>query len=575
MKLKPTYFLLILLAAIAAATAGCSHSAAVETPDYIARLDSLIDHSPDFERNKLRRLAELTQKRKNAVSTTDKYMLNSILFDEYHTYKSDSAIKYIDANIELALQSGNKDWLTESKIKKSEFLTGTGLLADAQNLMESIDRQDITPELLPAYYGNMIYLYSHLGNYTGGSVNEYYIKERAYKDSVMSVITPDHPEYLWYKGWDILGTAKPEEETIKSLKEKLSASNLNTHQDAKDAYILAKLYEQAGDRENYLRYMATSAAVDVKIANSSEISSLEDLSRIMFGKGDGNIDRAYRYINYCLNKAISYPNRVKAYGISSALDAISRGYEQRNIRHQQRIRNFLVLACVLAAILTAAIVIIIVQNGRLRRQGRDLDATNKTLGDNIRNLNETHQQLNEANTQLKQLIADLQQKNDELNEANFVKEEYICNIFTICSNYIDKLSELKKSIHVKVMKKKYIEIENETEDFDMKDELKEFYRSFDTVFLHIYPDFVNDFNSLLQEDKRITPKEGELLNTELRIYALIRLGITDSIKIAEFLHCSPQTIYNNRFKVRGKAIVDKKDFAERVRRLGGYRHSEA
>ncbi|MDE6056650.1 MAG: transcriptional regulator, partial [Muribaculaceae bacterium] len=443
MKLKPTYFLLILLAAIAAATAGCSHSAAVETPDYIARLDSLIDHSPDFERNKLMRLAELTQKRKNAVSTTDKYMLNSILFDEYHTYKSDSAIKYIDANIELALQAGNKDWLTESKIKKSEFLTGTGLLADAQNLMESIDRQDIAPELLPAYYGNMIYLYSHLGNYTGGSVNEYYIKERAYKDSVMSVITPDHPEYLWYKGWDILGTAKPEEETIKSLKEKLSASNLNTHQDAKDAYILAKLYEQAGDRENYLRYMATSAAVDVKIANSSEISSLEDLSRIMFGKGDGNIDRAYRYINYCLNKAISYPNRVKAYGISSALDAISRGYEQRNIRHQQRIRNFLVLACVLAAILTAAIVIIIVQNGRLRRQGRDLDATNKTLGDNIRNLNETHQQLNEANTQLKQLIADLQQKNDELNEANFVKEEYICNIFTICSNYIDKLSELK------------------------------------------------------------------------------------------------------------------------------------
>ena len=125
------------------------------------------------------------------------------------------------------------------------------------------------------------------------------------------------------------------------------------------------------------------------------------------------------------------------------------------------------------------------------------------------------------------------------------------------------------------MKKKYIEIENETEDFDMKDELKEFYRSFDTVFLHIYPDFVNDFNSLLQEDKRITLKEGELLNTELRIYALIRLGITDSIKIAEFQHCSPQTIYNNRFKVRNKAIVDKKDFAETVRRLGGYRHSEA
>ena len=575
MKLKPTYFPLILLAAIVALAAGCSNSVDVETPDYIARLDSLIDHSPDFERNKLMRLTELTQKRKNAVSLTDKYYLNSLLFDEYHTYKSDSAIKYIDANIELAVQAANNDWITESKIKKAEFLTGTGLLADALDIMHSIRREDISDYILPDYYGEMIYLYSHLGNYTGGSVNEYYVKERAYKDSVMTAITPDHPQYLWYKGWDVLGTDKPEDETIALLKEKLAASNLNTHQDAKDAYILAKLYEQAGDQENYLRYMATSAEVDVKIANSSEISSLEELSRIMFDKGEGNIDRAYRYINYCLNKAISYPNRVKAFGISSALDAINRGYEQRNQSHQQRIRLFLILACVLAAILTGAVIIIIVQNNRLRRQGQDLDATNKTLEHNITDLNEAHLQLNEANNRLKQLISDLQQKNDELKEANFVKEEYICNIFTICSNYIDKLSELKKSIHVKVMKKKYIEIENETEDFDMKDELKEFYRSFDTVFLHIYPDFVNDFNSLLQEDKRITLKEGELLNTELRIYALIRLGITDSIKIAEFLHCSPQTIYNNRLKVRNKAIVPKKNFADTVRTLGGYRHSGA
>ena len=575
MKLKPTYFLLILLAAIVALAAGCSNSADVETPDYIARLDSLIDHSPDFERNKLMRLTELTQKRKNAVSLTNKYYLNSLLFDEYHTYKSDSAIKYIDANIELAVQAAHNDWITESKIKKAEFLTGTGLLADALDIMHSIRREDISDYILPDYYGEMIYLYSHLGNYTGGSVNEYYVKERAYKDSVMTAITPDHPQYLWYKGWDVLGTDKPEDETIALLKEKLAASNLNTHQDAKDAYILAKLYEQAGDQENYLRYMATSAEVDVKIANSSEISSLEELSRIMFDKGEGNIDRAYRYINYCLNKAISYPNRVKAFGISSALDAINRGYEQRNQSHQQRIRLFLILACVLAAILTGAVIIIIVQNNRLRRQGQDLDATNKTLEHNITDLNEAHLQLNEANNRLKQLISDLQQKNDELKEANFVKEEYICNIFTICSNYIDKLSELKKSIHVKVMKKKYIEIENETEDFDMKDELKEFYRSFDTVFLHIYPDFVNDFNSLLQEDKRITLKEGELLNTELRIYALIRLGITDSIKIAEFLHCSPQTIYNNRLKVRNKAIVPKKNFADTVRTLGGYRHSGA
>ncbi len=168
------------------------------------------------------------------------------------------------------------------------------------------------------------------------------------------------------------------------------------------------------------------------------------------------------------------------------------------------------------------------------------------------------------------LNEDLKLKNDELKEANYVKEEYIGYVFTICSNYIGKLEGLKRNIHLKAMTKKYKEIEAETADIDMKDELKVFYRSFDTIFLHIYPNFVNDFNTLLQEDKRIYPKEGELLNTELRIYALVRLGITDSVKIAEFLHCSAQTVYNNRFKVRNKAIISKKDFADSVRTLGKF-----
>lgn len=99
-------------------------------------------------------------------------------------------------------------------------------------------------------------------------------------------------------------------------------------------------------------------------------------------------------------------------------------------------------------------------------------------------------------------------------------------------------------------------------------ELKEFYSNFDAIFLHIYPDFVSDFNALLQPDKQIIPKEGELLNTELRIYALVRLGISDSVKIAEFLHCSPQTVYNNRLKTRSKAIVPKEHFADIVKSLG-------
>lgn len=334
--------------------------------------------------------------------------------------------------------------------------------------------------------------------------------------------------------------------------------------------MLSKLYEREGDMEHFRKYMIVSAMVDVRIANA-EIASLEELAKMVFGDGDGDIDRAYRYVNYSLNKAISFPNRVRAVGITRILDSVNQAYQERNHQEQQRARKVLTLVCVLAVILVSAIAVIIVQNRRLRRQGDRLDKANKTLNVNIRELSEAQNQLNDVNNRLKKLNADLKQKNDELNEANYVKEEYIGYIFTICSNYIRKLEDLRKSIHVKAVTKKYKEIIEETENSDMtREELKDFYKSFDSVFLHIYPDFVTDFNSLLQDDKHIVPKEGELLNTELRIYALVRLGITDSIKIAEFLHCSPQTVYNNRFRVRNRALIDRKNFAEAVRTLGKF-----
>lgn len=549
----------------------CSDSQTFSDPT-LSSLDSLLNRQDDLERAKLIRIAELRQKKSKATSLSDRYFINSMLLDEFSTYSSDSAMKYVDENLEIASLAANKEWEIRNKIFKSELLAGSGLLAQSENIMNSIDRSLLPNDLLTDYYGQMIFLYSHLGNYTGGKVNDYYVRERAYKDSIIAVIDSSHPDYLWYKGWDVLGTNKSDTEIINALRERLDSSELNTRKDAKDAYILAKLYEQKGDPENFRKYMTISAISDVRMVNA-EISSLEDLAKIMFEHGD--IDRAYKYIDYSLNKAISYPNRVKAYGITNTLDTINKAYQERGLKQQQRTRFFLILVCILAAILTASIFTIIIQNSRLRRQRHNLDAANKSLNNNAVKLSTAQQQLNEANEQLKQLNSDLKLKNEELNEANYVKEEYIGYIFTICSSYISKLENLKRTIHIKAVTKKYKEIESETADLDMKDELRDFYQSFDSIFLHIYPNFVNDFNSLLQDDKKIIPREGELLNTELRIYALVRLGITDSVKIAEFLHCSAQTVYNNRFRVRNKAIIPKKDFAEAVRTLGTYVERDA
>ncbi|MBD5359000.1 MAG: transcriptional regulator [Bacteroides sp.] len=540
---------------------------------YVSMLDSLLEKNDDIKKAKLSRIAYFHNKAANAVTLHDRYIANSELFEEYSTYNADSALKYISLNVEIADKSGNPEWIARTRIDKSNLLAGTGLLKEAEDVIKALNPSHLPRELLPAYYGQMIFLYSHLGNYAGGDANEYYTKERAFKDSIMRVIPPDHKDYLWYKGWDILGTDKTDPTLIPALLKKVEGSQLNSREDAKDFYILAKLYEWQGDRENHRKYMTLSAICDVKTANA-EISSLEDLAKIMFDNGKGDIDRAYSYINYSLNKALSYPNRGKAFGIARTQDKINHAYQQRNREQEQRIHTFLVLVCILAVILIFTTVVIIVQNKKLKRQRTNLDAANKELNTHLHQLSQTQQQLADANTQLTQLNTDLYKKNEELNEANYVKEEYIGYIFTICSNYIGKLEEFRKSIHVKAVTRKYKEIETSTESHDIvKKELKEFYKSFDTVFLHIYPDFINDFNALLQPDKQIIPKEDELLNTELRIYALVRLGISDSVKIAEFLHCSPQTVYNNRFRVRNKAIIPREEFAETVRTLGKFMDS--
>lgn len=537
---------------------------------YINVLDSLISKKDDFQKAKLSRIAYFYSKADKAATIHDQYVANSQLFDEYSTFNADSALKYINLNIEIADKSDYSEWKIKTRIDKSNLLAGTGLLKEAEDVIKTINPSQIPDQLLPDYYGQMIFLYSHLGNYTGGKKNLYYVKERAYKDSIMAVIPKSHKDYEWYKGWDILGTDKTDPSLIPSLLDKVKDSQLNSRDDAKYFYMLAKLYDWQGDKENYMKYMTISAICDVKIANA-EIASLEELAKILFEDGKGDIDRAYSYINYSLNKVLSFPNRVRAFGIAGTQDEINRAYQERDRMQAKRIKLFLWLVCILATLSIFTIVVIILQNNKLRLQGKNLDNTNQELNTHIQKLSEIQHELASANSRLTELNDDLHRKNEELYEANYVKEEYIGYIFTICSNYIGKLEDFRKKIHVKAVTRKYKEIEDFTDSNDMvKKELKDFYKSFDTVFLHIYPNFINDFNALLQSDKQIIPKEEELLNTELRIYALVRLGITDSVKIAEFLHCSPQTVYNNRFRVRNKAIIPREDFAETVRTLGKF-----
>ena len=167
---------------------------------------------------------------------------------------------------------------------------------------------------------------------------------------------------------------------------------------------------------------------------------------------------------------------------------------------------------------------------------------------------------------------ELTEVNDRLAESNLIKEEYVGQMFSICSEYINKIDSFRKEVARKLKSgQSDALLKSVTSTSMVQSELKEFYRLFDSIFLNIFPNFVNDFNELLRPEERITLADGDLLNTPLRIYALVRLGINDSVKIAALLHCSSQTVYNNRLRIRNKAIVPKEDFADTVRTIGRFK----
>lgn len=541
-----------------------------DTTSYIQTLDSLLSRSDDFTRQRLANIEELKVKFNEAGNAEDRYVYSNMLVENYFTLSADSALRYTEESLRIAENEGDKSKMTRALINKGTLLAASGLLLQALATVDSIHPAELAENEIVDYYALRIYVYGHLRSYVQGEDNEYYRLERLYKDSLMSVISPGHPEYLLYKGWAILGTEENPEKVIKALREKINSDSLSEYQKARGAFVLARLYENQGDRENFEKYMTLSAIIDIKTANSAT-SSLRDLATIVFKDGSGDVDRANSYIRYSLNKALDYPNRAKAFGISKALDSINTEYQARLVRQQHRTILFLVLVCVLAGVLIVAIVAIIRQNKKLGRQREEVDRMNRQLNQKVVELSDAEGKLNEMNNLLKHLNEDLKEKNEALYEANFVKEEYIGYVFNLCSSYIAKIEDLKRNIYLKTLKKQYKEIEAETNNIDIKDELKDFYHSFDSIFLTIYPDFVKDFNSLLLPEKQVVVKEGELLNMELRIYALMRLGITDSAKIAEFLHCAPQTIYNYRLRTRSRSIYSsREEFMERFKTLGSF-----
>ena len=565
------FILIVCLLFPAYACADTSKHALEENRKLLHSLDSLLEQQDLFVRVKEERIQQLKMQYSRVKDVKELYAMNRMIYLEYRVYDADSALHYINKNIQLAQQTDNRTWEVVSLLEQSFVLTSSGLLTEALKAVSDIQPEELPQNLRSEYFGRLCTLYSRLRDYSSenSQLSEHYNNlQKTFRDSVYLTATPDELRYWNCRAWLYLGT--PEIEPVKQAFEENKQTLSNDSRKYSIAtYNLSAIYRSENNESKYLENLILSAMADIRSVNG-DIGSLQEIAEYLFKHGE--IDRAYNYILYCSQKAMLFHNRVRIVKMSHLQNQIYKAYQEQSRTQQKRLQASLIAVSFLFLVLIGALLFIRKQMRRLKEANLKLDSTNQKLSVNMDALSTAHQRLEEVNMQLKDLNTQLQEVNDQLRESNYVKEEYIGYVFNICSTYISKLEEFRKSINRKLKVGQIEDVKAMTDSSaTASNELKEFYQNFDTIFLHLYPDFVGDFNALLLPEERIELKEGELLNTELRIHALIRLGITDSVKIADFLHCSAQTVYNNRLRTRNKSIIPKEDFINAVKKLGKYK----
>lgn len=565
------FILIVCLLFPAYVCADTSKHALEENRKLLHSLDSLLEQQDLFVRVKEERIKQLKMQYSRVKDVKELYAMNRMVYLEYRVYDADSALHYINKNIQLAQQTNNRTWEVVSLLEQSFVLTSSGLLTEALKAVSDIQPEELPQNLRSEYFGRLCTLYSRLRDYSSenSQLSEHYNNlQKAFRDSVYLTATPDELRYWNCRAWLYLGT--PEIEPVKQAFEENKQTLSNDSRKYSIAtYNLSAIYRSENNESKYLENLILSAMADIRSVNG-DIGSLQEIAEYLFKHGE--IDRAYNYILYCSQKAMLFHNRVRIVKMSHLQNQIYKAYQEQSRTQQKRLQASLIAVSFLFLVLIGAFLFIRKQMRRLKEANLKLDNTNQKLSVNMDALSTAHQRLEEVNMQLKDLNTQLQEVNDQLRESNYVKEEYIGYVFNICSTYISKLEEFRKNINRKLKVGQIEDVKAMTDSSaTASNELKEFYQNFDTIFLHLYPDFVGDFNALLLPEERIELKEGELLNTELRIHALIRLGITDSVKIADFLHCSAQTVYNNRLRTRNKSIISKEDFINAVKKLGKYK----
>lgn len=517
-----------------------------QTKDYLlTKLDENVQKRSYYISLKENTIDSLKKISRTVLNNYQHYEINNSIYEEYSTFRFDSAMYYVNQNMKIAQRLNYAPYMNLVKMHESILLATTGMYHESIDIFNTIDLKDMDDKLLVEYYRIAEWIYYASAEYSGENnryKEHYQLKEKEYREKLLSLLTPGSMEYDYYLGKKYIYEGNLVE-AKKILALVFTKMDVKTRIYAQTSFYLAEIYRLEKNWDMYQTFL-TLAAISDQVCPLKENQAMQDLALYLYSTNPNEIDRAYKYIQCSMEDAQFYKNRLRMVQIAQKLPVIVQAYQAKSDR-EKRSTEIMLLGITGLSVLTILALFYIWHQMKLVKRSRG---------------------------KIMSINSDLERLNNELTKANSIKEEYIGLFLDLSSSYLDKIDSYKETVKRKIKANQIDDLYNRVNSNKlMEKELREFFHKFDISFLKLFPDFIDGVNALLNNENQLKPKKDALLNTELRIFALIRLGINDSSKIASFLRYSPQTIYNYRAKVKSNAKNIRSEFEKEILKIGTIR----
>lgn len=520
---------------------------------------------PDYGRALEGQLATLQARAAGATEPQERYYLQRLLIDRYTFFNIDSALHYIRLNYDLATALDRPDWTTETLLADACVHSTAGFMDEALTLLTQVSRRPLTDKQRLEYYLQQLYYWPQYSTYTDywaqGPVN-------AYSDSILSLdLDPGSPAVLWavYLRAQDATSRRQARQTLLAYRHQWEDDELWK---PRLCTALGYLAHFNGDDEEAIPYFVESLCIDIGRA-SRYLPTLSLVARLALERGEYNY--AFRFMQAYMDVLPVFADRTRGISLTSTLHNTYDSILQRLEHNRTQQRRLLITLAIVLALLIASVVRVVWLWRRQVHLRRQLAASRDRVQASLRQTQGQREELGSA-------YADMQERTDRLasaykalKETDALKDEYIGQLFTLCADYLARMNTQQKNIARKLKAGQWDDLRklaNASSEKLEADAQREFNAQFDRIFLAIFPRFVEEFNALLRPQESISLRRDRTLNTDLRIFALIRLGITSSVKIARILGVSTQTVYNARLRMRDLATPSEQSLPDRVRSLG-------